>query len=91
MSTPTFSYNFFILIHQSQTTFTMQTNMYNSKQVRMLPADAPKCECFLPTPFGKDKQKMLTTGSRTCCYKIYMLTFQAIGLLIFVPYNVKLP
>jgi hypothetical protein len=25
---------------------------------------------------------MLTTGSRTCCYKIYMLAFQAIGLLI---------
>jgi hypothetical protein len=25
---------------------------------------------------------MLTTGSRICCYKIYMLAFQAIGLLI---------
>jgi hypothetical protein len=22
------------------------------------------CECFLPTPFGKDKQKMLTTVRR---------------------------
>jgi hypothetical protein len=31
---------------------------------------------------------MLTMGSMTCCYKIYMLAFQAIGLLIFVPYNV---
>jgi hypothetical protein len=30
---------------------------------------------------------MLTTGSRTC-YKIYMLAFQALGLLIFVHYNV---
>jgi hypothetical protein len=31
---------------------------------------------------------MLTTGSGTCCYKIYVLAFQAIGLLIFVHYNV---
>jgi hypothetical protein len=31
---------------------------------------------------------MLTTGSRTGCYKVYMLAFQAIGLLIFVHYNV---
>jgi hypothetical protein len=27
---------------------------------------------------------MLTTGSRTCCYKIYKLAFQAIGLLILL-------
>jgi hypothetical protein len=35
----------------------MQINLHKSTQVRMLPADAPKCECFLPTPFEKDKQK----------------------------------
>jgi hypothetical protein len=34
---------------------------------------------------------MLTIGSRTCSYKIYMLAFQAIGLLIFVHGNAKLP
>jgi hypothetical protein len=33
---------------------------------------------------GKDEQKGITTGSRICCYKIYKLAFQAIGLLIFL-------
>jgi hypothetical protein len=42
---------------------------------------------FCP-PLCKDEQKGITTGSRTCCYKIYVLAFQAIGLLIFVHYNV---
>jgi hypothetical protein len=42
---------------------------------------------FCP-PLCKDEQKSITTGSRTCCYKIYVLAFQAIGLLIFVHYNV---
>jgi hypothetical protein len=46
-----------------------------------------ECECFLPTPFGKDEQKSITTGSRTCCYKIYKLAFQAIGLLILFVRN----
>jgi hypothetical protein len=45
------------------------------------------CECFLPTPFEKDEQKSITTGSRTCCYKINKLAFQAIGLLILFVRN----
>jgi hypothetical protein len=72
MFTPTFSYNFFIIIHQSQATFTMQTNLHKSTQVRMLPADAPKCECFLPTLFEKDKQKCSQRVLGLVCYKIYM-------------------
>jgi hypothetical protein len=49
----------------------------------MLHGLAP-CECFFAHPCAKDAQKNITTGSRTCSYKIYMLAFQAVGLLIFV-------
>jgi hypothetical protein len=36
---------------------------------------------FFP-PLCKDEKKFITTGSRTCSSKIYLLAFQAIGLLI---------
>jgi hypothetical protein len=58
MSTPTFSYNFFIMSYQSQTTFTIQTNLHKSTQVKMLPADAPKYECFLPTLVQRMNKKI---------------------------------
>jgi hypothetical protein len=50
----------FLLLYLSSFTLIFWFSMHSKN------LDHHVYECFLPTPFEKDKQKMLTMGSRTC-------------------------